>query len=62
MRLKVDEQADALYLNLSEAPASRSEEVAPGIRGLRRPGSCGGHRDALPFETCVDDGCPSAVV
>ncbi|MDE2060696.1 MAG: DUF2283 domain-containing protein [candidate division NC10 bacterium] len=31
MKLKVDEQADALYLNLSETPASRSEEVAPGI-------------------------------
>jgi uncharacterized protein YuzE len=31
MRLKVDHQADALYLTLSEAPASRSEEVSPGI-------------------------------
>jgi uncharacterized protein YuzE len=31
MRLKVDQQADALYLSLSEAPASRSEEVSPGI-------------------------------
>jgi uncharacterized protein YuzE len=31
MKLKVDEQADALYLTLSEAPASRSEEVSPGI-------------------------------
>ncbi len=31
MRLKVDERADALYLTLSEAPASRSEEVSPGI-------------------------------
>ena len=28
---KVDRQADALYLMLSEAPASRSEEVSPGI-------------------------------
>ncbi len=31
MRLKVDQQADALYLTLSEAPAHRSEEVSPGI-------------------------------
>ena len=31
MRLKVDQEADALYLSLSEAPASRSEEVSPGI-------------------------------
>jgi len=31
MILKVDQQADALYLSLSEAPASRSEEVSPGI-------------------------------
>ncbi|MFS8902820.1 DUF2283 domain-containing protein [Synechococcus sp. H60.4] len=31
MKLKVDEQADALYLTLGEVPASRSEEVAPGI-------------------------------
>ncbi len=31
MKLKVDQQADALYLDLSEALASRSEEVAPGI-------------------------------
>lgn len=31
MKLKVDRQADALYLSLSEAPASRSEEVSPGI-------------------------------
>jgi len=31
MKLKVDQQADALYLALGEAPASRSEEVSPGI-------------------------------
>jgi uncharacterized protein YuzE len=31
MRLKVDPQADALYLTLSEAPAGRTEEVSPGI-------------------------------
>lgn len=31
MKLKVDGQADALYLTLGEAPASRSEEVSPGI-------------------------------
>ena len=31
MKLKVDQQADALYLSLSDAPARRSEEVSPGI-------------------------------
>lgn len=31
MKLKVDRQADALYLSLSEAPSARSEEVSPGI-------------------------------
>jgi uncharacterized protein YuzE len=31
MKLKIDEQADALYLTLSEVPASDSEEIAPGI-------------------------------
>jgi uncharacterized protein YuzE len=31
MRLKVDQQADALYLTLGETPASSSEEVSPGI-------------------------------
>ena len=31
MKLKVDQQADALFLTLSEALSSRSEEVSPGI-------------------------------
>ena len=31
MKLTVDQHADALYLSLTEAPASRSEEVSPGI-------------------------------
>ncbi|MBN1868307.1 DUF2283 domain-containing protein [Candidatus Sumerlaeota bacterium] len=31
MKLKVDHQADALYLTLVEKPASESEEVSPGI-------------------------------
>lgn len=31
MKLKVDQQADALYLTLTQAPSSRSEEIAPGI-------------------------------
>ncbi len=31
MRLKVDEQADALYLTLSESAVTESEEVSPGI-------------------------------
>jgi uncharacterized protein YuzE len=31
MRLKVDQEADALYLSLTEEPAKESEEVSPGI-------------------------------
>jgi uncharacterized protein YuzE len=31
VKLKVDQQADALYLTLGEAPASDSEEVSSGI-------------------------------
>jgi len=31
MKLKVDQQADALYLTLSEAPAVSPEELSPGI-------------------------------
>jgi uncharacterized protein YuzE len=31
MILKVDRQADALYLTLSTAQSHRSEEVSPGI-------------------------------
>ena len=31
MKLKVDQKADALYLSLTDLPASRSEEVSPAI-------------------------------
>lgn len=31
MKLKIDRQADALYLTLDESAAVESEEVAPGI-------------------------------
>lgn len=31
MKLKIDQEADALYLSLTDAPVARSEEVAPGI-------------------------------
>ena len=31
MKLKVDREADALYLTLDEDAAAESEEVAPGI-------------------------------
>ena len=31
MKLKIDYEADALYLSLSEGHASESEEVSPGI-------------------------------
>ncbi len=31
MKLTVDREADALYLNLDEAPAAESEEISPGV-------------------------------
>lgn len=31
MKLTIDHEADALYLNLSNEPAHDSEEVSPGI-------------------------------
>ena len=31
MKLTVDREADALYLNLDEIPAAESEEISPGI-------------------------------
>ena len=31
MKLKVDREADALYLSLADAAAADSEEVSPGI-------------------------------
>jgi len=31
MKLKVDQQADALYLTLSDVPATNTGEVSPGV-------------------------------
>jgi uncharacterized protein YuzE len=31
MKLTVDREADALYLDLDEAPATESEEISPGL-------------------------------
>lgn len=31
MKLTVDRDADALYLDLDEAPAAESEEISPGV-------------------------------
>ena len=31
MKLTVDRGADALYLDLDEAPAAESEEISPGV-------------------------------
>jgi uncharacterized protein YuzE len=31
MRLKVDREADALYLRLDDSPIMESEEVSPGV-------------------------------
>ena len=31
MKLTVDREADALYLDLSEEPAAESKEISPGV-------------------------------
>jgi len=31
MKLTVDREADALYLDLDEAPAAESKEISPGV-------------------------------
>ena len=31
MKLTIDREADALYLDLDEAPAVESEEISPGL-------------------------------
>ncbi len=31
MKLTIDREADALYLDLDEAPAAASEEISPGV-------------------------------
>ena len=31
MKLTIDRDADALYLDLDEAPAAESEEISPGV-------------------------------
>ncbi len=31
MKLTVDREADALYLNLDEAPVAESDEISPGV-------------------------------
>jgi uncharacterized protein YuzE len=31
MKLTIDRKADALYLDLAEAPAVESEEISPGV-------------------------------
>ncbi|NDC75270.1 DUF2283 domain-containing protein [bacterium] len=31
MKLTVDREADALYLDLDEAPAAESQEISPGV-------------------------------
>ncbi len=31
MKLTIDRQADALYLDLDESPAAESEEISPGV-------------------------------
>jgi uncharacterized protein YuzE len=31
MKLTIDREADALYLDLDEAPAAETEEISPGV-------------------------------
>jgi len=31
MKLTIDREADALYLDLDDAPAAQSEEISPGV-------------------------------
>ena len=31
MKLTIDREEDALYLNLDESPAAESEEISPGV-------------------------------
>ena len=31
MKLTIDREADALYLDLDDAPAAESEEISPGL-------------------------------
>jgi uncharacterized protein YuzE len=31
VKLTIDRQADALYLDLDDAPAAESEEISPGV-------------------------------
>ena len=31
MKLTIDREADALYLDLDEVPAAESEEISPGV-------------------------------
>lgn len=31
MKLTIDREADALYLNLDDSPAAETEEISPGV-------------------------------
>jgi uncharacterized protein YuzE len=50
MRLRVDEDADALHLQLVDVPVEESEEVAPGvIVDYDKSKSSNRHRSAVSF-------------
>ena len=36
MKLTVDREADALYLDLDESPAADSEEISPGLITMQK--------------------------
>ena len=51
MRLRVDEDADALHLQLVDVPVEESEEVAPGvIVDYDKSKSSNRHRSAVSFK------------
>ena len=58
MKLKIDLEADALYLTLQDEPASESEEVASGIiLDYSADGQGSWNRDALSIKAFTRSGC-----
>jgi uncharacterized protein YuzE len=57
MKLRIDEEADALHLELVDVPVVESEEVAPGVivdyDESNQVVGIEGHRGALPVQTAA---------
>ncbi len=63
MKLKVDQRADALYLTLTETPASWSEEISPGIIvDYDDQDRVVGIEILIPFQACPGGGCAEGLV